>query len=185
MTEPSDTNKPEKNELTRLLYSVADFQMALSAAEFLSECDPNSKYQREQLRRFRCYETTMVVSYCRPFSKSFSEVPSFSFNMIEIAMSDNERLIHERLCHYRNKVFAHSDSEMMRMKSVTFPIEGKNLPLNFLDLRFDEGLHFLPDIDETIAWLRRIIEAIVKYTFPLVQDNPGEFCLVLDPEVKS
>ena len=47
----------------RLLYSLNDLQQALSACEFLYECDETHTYSKIELRRFRCYETTLVVAY--------------------------------------------------------------------------------------------------------------------------
>jgi hypothetical protein len=42
-----------------------DLQQALSAREFLYECDETQTYSKIELRRFRCYETTLVVAYAR------------------------------------------------------------------------------------------------------------------------
>jgi hypothetical protein len=50
--------------------TVQDFQQALSAATFLlEEVDHSTKYPLAEIRRFRCYETAMVIAYARPFSK--------------------------------------------------------------------------------------------------------------------
>jgi hypothetical protein len=50
----------------RLLYSLGDLQLALSASAFLAECEPDEKYSKVELRRFRCYETALVTAYNRP-----------------------------------------------------------------------------------------------------------------------
>jgi hypothetical protein len=65
----------------RLLYSLGDFQLALSACQFLSECDPQSKYNKIELRRFRCFETTLIITYSRPFSQSEGSVPPLTLKM--------------------------------------------------------------------------------------------------------
>jgi hypothetical protein len=63
------------NKLKRLLISVRDFQEALSAATFLlEEVDQSAKYSLAEIRRFRCYETAMVIAYARPFSMAKGEV---------------------------------------------------------------------------------------------------------------
>jgi hypothetical protein len=62
---------PERayNRLQRLMISIQDFQIAGSAATFLLEdVDETAGYPLAELRRFRCYETTMVIAYARPFS---------------------------------------------------------------------------------------------------------------------
>jgi hypothetical protein len=56
----------------RLLYSLNDLQQALSACSFLYECDDEGIYSKAELRRFRCYETTLVVAYGRAFSQSLA-----------------------------------------------------------------------------------------------------------------
>ena len=48
--------------LKRLMIWQADLQMSRSALEFLLEVDINMKYDYVDLRRFKCYETTFVVS---------------------------------------------------------------------------------------------------------------------------
>ncbi len=49
----------------RLLYSIHDLELALSAIVFLGECDPDERYDRAAIRRFRCYETAAIVAYAR------------------------------------------------------------------------------------------------------------------------
>ncbi|MDK4724937.1 hypothetical protein [Rhizobium phaseoli] len=71
-----ETDKPtitndERDLLTRLLIAHADLQMALSAIAFLAEeFDSEAKYSKIELRRFKCFETTFIVSYGRAFTKS-------------------------------------------------------------------------------------------------------------------
>jgi hypothetical protein len=78
-------NDVERQRL-RLLYSLGDFQLALSACEFLSECDADKKYSKIELRRFRCYETAMVTAYTRPFSQSKGMVPKLSLEMTGVQL---------------------------------------------------------------------------------------------------
>jgi hypothetical protein len=57
------------NSITnRIIYSGWDFQQALSALTFLlEEYEYEKTYSRVDLRRFRCFETTLIVSFARPF----------------------------------------------------------------------------------------------------------------------
>ena len=65
LTTRADANMRER--LLRLMMSALDFRHSLSAATFLLEdCDWLKSYQTKDIRRFRCYETTMVVAYGRP-----------------------------------------------------------------------------------------------------------------------
>jgi hypothetical protein len=72
----------------RLLLSLRDFAHARSAITFLREdVDFEQKYVLADLRRFQCYETTLVVSYCRPFSESVSAFPRLSYRALGIKLS--------------------------------------------------------------------------------------------------
>lgn len=60
----------DKPFFRRLLLSLRDISHAASAATFIREdIDFDKSYGRADLRRFMCYETTLVVSYARPFSE--------------------------------------------------------------------------------------------------------------------
>lgn len=98
-----------------MLYSLNDLQQALSACEFLYECEESGLYNKIELRRFRCYETTLVVAYTRPFSQSRGETLPLTMKMIGLKLSKERRALHDSLVEMRNKIMAHSDSEMMRM----------------------------------------------------------------------
>src|ERR1700716_2489277 len=80
----------------RLLYSLNDLQQALSACEFLYECDESKTYSKVELRRFRCFETTLVIAYTRPFSQSRGTVPSLTFKMAGLKFSKKRTSLHER-----------------------------------------------------------------------------------------
>lgn len=127
-----------------MLYSLGDFQLALSAFDFLLECDPEAIYSRVELRRFRCFETTMIVAYSRPFTTSKDKMPHLSMKMIGVELTAEQQALHERLLTKRNKAVAHSDKEHMRMAVKSFPIEMLDRePLHLFDAVFDEGLDFL------------------------------------------
>lgn len=168
----------KQNERIRILYSLGDFQIALSAADFLSECDYQGQYSIVELRRFRCYETTLIVSYARPFSQTFSKIPRFGFNMIGMNLDAHQSSLHDELLRLRNKVYAHSDSEMMQMVSRTFPVghHATQIP----DVQFDEGIRFLGNkLDDVIIHLRKIRTRIVERIYDDAQLNPDKFNIKL------
>jgi hypothetical protein len=113
--DPSKVALHAERRRRRLLYSLHDLQQALSACEFLRECDDTQKYSRAELRRFRCYETALVIAYTRPFTQSRGEALPLSMKMTNLKLSVDRRALHDRLVEMRNKIVAHSDSEMMRM----------------------------------------------------------------------
>jgi len=84
------------------------------------ECEPDEKYTRVELRRFRCYETALVTAYMRAFSQSKGKVPPLSFKMADLKLIGDQMKLHRRLVDLRNKVVAHSDREMMRITAQTF-----------------------------------------------------------------
>ena len=63
-----------------------------------------------ELRRFQAYETSLIVSYARPFSQSKGHIPRLSYAKLGIKLSAFTREIHKDLIAKRNKVFAHSDA---------------------------------------------------------------------------
>ncbi len=166
----------------RLLYSLGDFQLALSAAAFLRECDPETDYSKIELRRFRCYETTLIMAYTRPFSASKGVVPRLSLKMTGSNLDANQITLHDRLIGLRNKVVAHSDDEMMRMISKAHTLEiSDDFKFVFLETVFDEGLNFaghdLYDVEELIS----VVSGTV-FTKLLDEANfdPDQFDIVKD-----
>ncbi|MES0046161.1 hypothetical protein [Mesorhizobium sp. M0053] len=95
----------------RLLLSLRDFAHARSAITFIREAvDFEQKYGLAELRRFQCYETTLVVSYCRPFSESVGGFPRLSYRALRIKLSPLVKALHDGLMDNRNKLFAHNDA---------------------------------------------------------------------------
>jgi len=114
--QPPDLSKlpPErlKNHalFQRLLLSLRDFAHARSAISFIrDDVDFEQMYGLAELRRFQCYETTLVVSYCRPFSESIGDFPRLSYRTLGIKLSPFVKALHDDLVDKRNKLFAHSD----------------------------------------------------------------------------
>lgn len=94
----------------RLLLSLRDFAHARSAITFVREdVDFKATYNLAELRRFQCYETSLIVSYCRPFSESSGGIPRLSYKTLGVKLSPFVRALHENLIDKRNRIFAHSD----------------------------------------------------------------------------
>jgi hypothetical protein len=173
----------------RLLYSMNDLQQALSACEFMYECDETQTYSKIELRRFRCYETTLVVAYTRPFSQSRGEVPSLTMKMVDLKLSNERQELHKRLMDMRNKIVAHSDNEMMRMTTQAFdvPMRDGEPPMYFIETAFDEGVtvvgSLLIDANELIL---EVFHAIYRALHREAQADPTSFDLRIDsPEAKA
>jgi hypothetical protein len=112
----ADTNM--RDQLLRLMMSALDFRHALSAATFLLEdCDWSQTYRTEDLRRFRCYETTMVVAYGRPFAQARGHTAPFSWKLLKpgFQLRPDETALHEKLLDCRNKLHAHSDGDFTKI----------------------------------------------------------------------
>jgi hypothetical protein len=169
----------------RLLYSLNDLQQALSACDFLYECEETNTYSKIELRRFRCYETTLVVAYTRPFSQSRGAAAALTLKMIGLKLSKDRQALHDRLMDMRNKIMAHSDSEMMRMTTQPFDVSMQDgePPVYLIQTVFDEGiaLHGALLI-ETNELLREVYQAICGTLHKELQTNPDLFNLRIDSE---
>jgi hypothetical protein len=117
----SPREKSERAAFTRMMYSLTDLQLALSAITFLSECEWGKPISKVELRRYKCYETTAVIAYTRPFAKSRGGL-HLTFRMFDFYPSDSELELHQEVMTLRNKLIAHSDFDMMRMVSEHFKI---------------------------------------------------------------
>jgi hypothetical protein len=192
---PPQSQKQEKKALyaerrrRRLLYSLNDLQQALSACEFLYECEESDSYGKIELRRFRCYETTLVVAYTRPFSQSRGDAAPLTMKMVDVKLSKERQALHDSLMEMRNKIMAHSDSEMMRMTTQTFdvPMHEGDPPMYFIQTVFDEGVTLtgfrLIDVNEL---LREVFYAVYRTLHREAQADPKSFDLRIDsPQAKS
>ena len=112
----------------RVVYSGWDFQQALSALTFLlEECEYGDKYHKVELRRFRCFETSLVVAFARPF-KTGRGREQFDLSVIGLDLDEKELALKEKLIRLRDKVVSHSDEEEMEYRTHTFkPLEGHDL----------------------------------------------------------
>ena len=161
----------------RMLYALKDIQLALSAADFLSECDPEGKISKVELRRFKCYETTAIMAYSRPFTASAGGFPKLSMKMIGVQLDDKQKALHGKVIALRNKVTAHSDVQLMRMVVKHEPIDiGDGKAMSFIATAFDEGLDFLgSDVLELISLLYVVRRGVYTTLLNDAQENPDKF----------
>lgn len=136
-----------KGQHHRLMMSALDFRHALSAATFLmQDVDwENGRSTQEDRRRFKCYETSMVVSYARPFSTARGSAAPFSWKLLRqvFPMSAEENSLHEMLIDARNRTFAHSDSDHSDITASIWRTDlGEGRTFDFLSVEGGELLVF-------------------------------------------
>lgn len=131
------------NKLNRVLLSTRDFQQALSAATFLYE-DMDEARGLVAMRRLRCYETNMVVAYARPFSQAHGPVSRLKLGDLSVELSDEQQALHARLIEQRNRLYAHSDAEVVPMSVdvMNTIFGGDKADFQFVMPRFDETCSF-------------------------------------------
>ena len=152
------------NKLKRLLISVRDFQEALSAATFLlEEVDQSAKYSLAEIRRFRCYETAMVIAYARPFSMAKGEVGPLKPKDTGLSMTAAEKSLHRKLITHRNTVYGHSDAEFVEMRVMVLhlPLDHNPAGFDWVMPRFEERMRFsLTEIGAIHDMLHKLVHAL-------------------------
>lgn len=170
-------------QLNRIIASQWDFQQALSALTFLlEECDFDVAYSRIQLRKFRCYETTVIVSFARPFEASRGKTV-LGLKNIGLSLSSAEKELKARLMGLRRQVIAHSDEDAMHFRgTVLFPFDDSPLALPLL--RFQETLYLDPEeLRPLEALLRRLMQGITSSLFTLAQSQPARLDVYKAPNL--
>jgi len=159
-----------EQQLVRAIYSVWDFQQALSALSFLiEECNFDENYEKVLLRRFRCYESNLIISMARPFETTRGGT-TIGLRALGINLSDSEKSLVERVLHLRRKIVAHSDEEEMHFRSSTFSVDGE---FNIPHFQFDEGLNFgESDLRQLELFLRKPLSDMSKFFFTVAQNQP-------------
>ena len=148
MSKPKLTSEQRlEGQHHRLMMSALDFRHALSAATFLIEDVDweNGRRTQEDRRRFKCYETSMVVSYARPFSTSRGKAAPFSWKQLEraFAMSVEENSLHDMLIDARNRTYAHSDGDQSDITASIWRTDlGEGGTFDFLSVERGELLIF-------------------------------------------
>lgn len=159
----------------RTIYSGWDFQQALSAVTFLiEECEYQKKYSIVDLRRFRCYETTLIVSFARPF-KTGKGRKQLDLSAIGFEFTAEECDLKDKLIRLRDKLVSHSDEEEMEYKTYSFkPFDDINVRMPVE--QFQEALYLEEaEIYKIKELLHRVTNAIAKYKFKIAQSYPDEF----------
>lgn len=159
----------------RIVYSSWDFQQALSALTFLlEECEFDQKYSRVQLRKFRCFETTAIVSFSRPFNVGHGR-KALDLTAIGFELSEDENRLKDKIFRLRDKIVSHSDEEEMEYRTHSFRVFDDS------DLRmpaaiFRESLYLDEyEYNALERLLRRLLHAIAAYKFDFAQSNPELF----------
>ena len=159
-----------ENLFIRKVYSLGDFQLAISACSFLQNYDARICHDTEELRRYKSYETMMVVSYARPFSASHAPLERLDLRSICTDLNEDEERLHKEAIELRNKVFAHSDYQKMKVNLNNFRVEGE---VFFPVLRFDEQIIFKGDILAGFDLLiRKLHRTLALQVFEETQRNP-------------
>ncbi len=172
----------------RLLYSLRDVQLAISAAEFLLECDPDTTIGKIELRRYKCYETTAIMAYARPFSDSKGGFPRLSLQMIDVQLDDKSKALHDKILNLRNRAIAHSDSEMMRLAVRLGQLHvGNGQTVPYVKPAFDEGLDFVGfgPVSELLTLFSTVYEGIFLSIQEDARNNPDKYDFrhdFLDPD---
>ncbi len=160
-----------EQQLDRIIYSHWDFQQALSALTFLAEeCSWEPKYPKPELRRFKCYESTAIISFARPFQASRG-CTTLSLKSLGITLNSSQMQLKNKLIVLRNKIIAHSDFEEMHFRASTFTIPSFDLKVP--ELQFDEGLSLTEEeVREFMELLILLRWEISNWLFLLAQRNP-------------
>ncbi|URK18401.1 hypothetical protein M9H61_02520 [Thalassospira sp. GO-4] len=157
--------------LRRLIVSQADLQIASSALAFL-EVEESRKYSKPELRKLKCFETTFIVAYARPFSANKGgRYRSLSPKRLGFNWSDEERHMHDYIIGLRNKIYAHSDEDFAHVRLDGFDVLEES-DLLFPHLQFDEGLKFAKFQDQILAekTTAKAMGAVAHQIFSLTQE---------------
>jgi hypothetical protein len=163
--------KLTEQQLVRAIYSSWDFQQALSALTFLlHDCDFDKKYDKVSLRRFMCYESTLIISMARPFETTRSGT-TIGLRALEIKLTINEKALLRKITDLRGTIVAHSAEEAMHFRSSTFPVlDGE---FNFPHFQFNEGLHLeKKELLELEIFLKKLKRRLAGFFFNVAQEQP-------------
>ena len=169
----------------RIIYSTWDFQQALSALTFLlEECEFDKKYNVVDLRKFRCFETTLIVSFARPF-KTGRGREELDLSSIGYELTAEESDLKDKLIRLRDKVVSHSDEEEMEYRTFSIqPFEDHDVRLPVA--RFQEALYLeKAEIYKIENLLKKINRALADFQFKQVQLTPCEFNRHKKPKSKK
>ena len=171
-------------QLERAIYSIWDFQQALSALTFLiQDCDFDAKYSKVELRRFRCYESTLIISMARPFEKT-RKGTTIGLRAIGINLSQDQKALVDKVLELRRKIVAHSAEEEMHFRVTTFPI--KDIGVNVPHFQFNEGLHLgEKELRELEYFLRILTSQMGEFFYKVAQKQPDMLARYKEPSSRS
>lgn len=170
-----------EQQLVRAIYSTWDFQQALSALTFLLEdCDFGRSYDKVSLRRFRCYESALIVSMARPFEITRSGT-TIGLRALGIFLSDDEKALVSKVLDLRRKIVAHSAEEKMHFRSTTFSVMDGDF--NFPHFQFNERLHLEEyELRRLEVFLKRLKGKLAEFFFEVAQARPELLEKYREPE---
>lgn len=175
MNKPKSTSADKiREQLQRLLMTSLDFRHALSAATFLAEeSEWGRRHSIEALRRLKCYETTMVVAYSRPFAQSRGHTAPFQWSLLgrKFALKSDEAALHEKMIELRNKLHAHSDGDFTRVVPEIWRSrmpDGKDF--DFLAAQGGENLNFAED---EVQAIHKFLWKIRQFVDDAIQTHPA------------
>ena len=155
----------------RIIQSIADLQMALSAMDFMTGIDGEENLTRIVRRSYRCYEDAAVIAYGRAFTQA-KGMPGLKMKLLKLKPTGQQKALHERLLDRRQKVVAHSDVDRQRILFKTERLEATNTTVMLPHIDFDDALSFYDDRYHVIEWLRLLIQKASQVLFDHVQNKP-------------
>lgn len=178
----AEATRARQKQLSRLLLTLRDFQLALSAITFLGEeADWDTPYNYVERRRLQCFETAFIIGYARPFSQARGKAPPFAWKQISLSLTHSELKLHDRLIFMRNKVTAHSDSEHVEIRPTVLSIQSDAQP-NLLMLgpvRFRDGLSLTyEDCCTAESLLHRAMRRLHDKIEELRGEDPARFATI-------
>lgn len=160
-----------EKQLLRAIYSVWDFQQALSSLTFLLEdCDFDEEYSKVELRRFRSYEANLIISMARPFETTRGGT-TIGLRALGIKLTVEQQSLVDKVLDLRRKIVAHSDEEEMHFRVSTFDVlDGE---FNIPHFQFNEGLHLeKEELLKLELFLRDLKQKLAIFFYEIAQYQP-------------
>tara|TARA_R110000782_G_scaffold21904_1_gene58463 strand:+ start:170 stop:712 length:543 start_codon:yes stop_codon:yes gene_type:complete len=170
-------------QLRRSLASLADLNQAAVAISLLqSEVDWNRMYKTAELRKFRCYETTAIVAFSRPFATGRSGV-SLSLKALGVNLTEPQKALKKKVQTLRDKIVAHTDDDWMHYRISLHEFAGFHQPLPHYQA--DEGIRLSEaELREFDGMVNEILEGIRRLMFDMSRECPERVEVYVRPGVK-
>jgi hypothetical protein len=138
----------------------------------MEECDFEAQYSKVDLRKFRCYETSVVVAFARPFETSRGRT-ALGLKAIGVNLNPEELSLRSKVLDLRRKVIAHSDDDEMHFRgSLLEPFEDTSLRMALF--QFSESLHLdRSHMRPLESLLRKLMHAITRTLLQVAQATPS------------